>query len=88
MKIKMLIGLAGNEYSLAPGDERDFPQDEAIRLIQAGYAIPSAEEKIERAVSTPVTEKRKKGKPDVVSTEGDDATVGGTDLAGGSEEAS
>lgn len=88
MKIKMLVGLAGNEYSLAPGDERDFPQNEAIRLIDAGYAVPAAEERIERAVATPVIEKRKKGKPDVVSTEGDDSAVGGADFAGGGEEAS
>lgn len=88
MNIKMLIGLSGNEYSLAPGDERDFPQEEAIRLIDAGYAVPAAEERIERAVATPVIEKRKKGKPDVVSTEGDDSAVGGADFAGGGEEAS
>ncbi|NGN45175.1 hypothetical protein G6N74_29415 [Mesorhizobium sp. CGMCC 1.15528] len=88
MKIKMLIGLSGNEYSLAPGDERDFPQDEAIRLIQAGYAILAADVTIERAVSTPVIEKRKKGKPDVVSTEGDDSAVGGADIAGRGEAAS
>lgn len=88
MKIKMLVSLAGNEYALAPGGERDFPQAEAIRLIEAGYAIPAAIESLERAVATPVSEKRKKGKPDVVSTEGDDSAVGGADFAGGSEEAS
>ncbi|WP_198521645.1 hypothetical protein [Rhizobium sullae] len=70
----MLIGLAGNEYALSPGDERDFPQDEAIRLIEAGFALPVAEEEIERAVSEPAQERRGK-KPkareagDVVSDE-------------------
>ncbi|RVH74272.1 hypothetical protein [Sinorhizobium meliloti] len=69
MKIKMLVSLAGNEYSLSPGDERDFTQAEAIRLIDAGFAVPVAEEKTERAVAQPATEKRKKGKADVVSDE-------------------
>lgn len=75
MKIKMLVGLAGNEYSLSPGDERDFPQNEAIRLIDAGYALPVAEKETERALAVPTVERRtKKGKPDVVSAEGNDAT--------------
>jgi hypothetical protein len=70
MNIRLLVGLAGNEYSLAPGDEREFPEKEAVRLIDAGYAVPVAEEKIERAVALPVFERRgKKGKTDVVSHE-------------------
>jgi hypothetical protein len=72
MKIKMLVSLAGNEYSLSPGDERDFTQAEAIRLIDAGYAVPVAEEKTERAVAQPAAERRKKGKADVVSNENND----------------
>ncbi|RDL51807.1 hypothetical protein BLJAPNOD_02948 [Ensifer sp. M14] len=77
MKIKMLVGLAGNEYSLAPGDERDFPDGEANRLIVAGYAVPAVAEKAERAVVQPVTERRtKKGKADVVSSEGDNSADG------------
>ena len=63
MKIQMLVGLDGNEYSLSPGDERDFPQAEAIRLIDAGFAAP---------VDVQPTEKRgKKGKANVVSDESD-----------------
>ena len=74
MNIRMLVGLSGNEYSLAPGDEREFPNEEAIRLISSGYAVPVVEEKIERAVTQPTPERRaKKGKADVVSTEGDGA---------------
>lgn len=72
MKIRMLVSLAGNEYSLSPGDERDFPQAEAIRLIDAGYAVPVAEQKVERAIAQPAAEKRKKGKADVVSHENND----------------
>lgn len=71
MNIKMLVGLSGNEYSLAPGDEHEFPVGEAIRLIDAGFAVPVAEVKIERAVAQPAPERRaKKGRADVVSAEG------------------
>jgi len=77
MKIKMLVGLSGNEYSLASGDEREFADAEAIRLIDAGFAVPVAEVKVERAVAQPAPERRtKKAKEagNVVSAEnGDDA---------------
>jgi hypothetical protein len=75
MNIKMLVGLSGNEYSLSPGDERDFPEKEAIRLIDAGFAVPATEEKVERAVAQLAPERRtRKGKTDVVSTQGNNAT--------------
>jgi len=55
----MVVGLAGPATSLAPGDEADFPQAEALRLIEAGYAVPAVEAKIERAVKpTRKVEKR------------------------------
>ncbi|RVG43590.1 hypothetical protein [Sinorhizobium meliloti] len=74
MNIRMLVGLAGNEYALSPGDEREFPDKEAIRLIDAGYAVPVANQKVERAVATPAVERRgKRGKADVVSRDGDNA---------------
>ena len=38
MRLKMLVGLSGPEYSLSPDDERDFPEAEALRLIAAGFA--------------------------------------------------
>jgi hypothetical protein len=50
MKIRMLTGLSGLEYSLSPGDEQDFPNDEALRLVEAGYAVPVVEAKVERAI--------------------------------------
>ena len=40
MRIKMLTSIAGQNFSLSPGDEADFSDDEAKRLIQAGYAEP------------------------------------------------
>lgn len=56
--IEMTTGLSGPALTLDPGDRHDFPQDEALRLIAAGYAIPVAEKEIERAVLTPVIETR------------------------------
>ena len=64
----MLVGLSGSAYSLGPGDERDFPQDEALRLVSVGFAVPVSEIKIECAVQAPVFEKRgKRGVRNVVS---------------------
>lgn len=48
MMIELVVGLSGPTYSLGPGDRRDFPQAEAIRLIEAGFAIPVAESAVER----------------------------------------
>lgn len=72
MLIRMLVGLSGTAYTLGPGDERDFPQDEALRLISAGYAAPVAEIKLERATVAPAPERRraKKGSGNVVSGDG------------------
>ena len=39
MKLRMLIGLAGVDFSLSPREETDrFDGKEAERLISAGYA--------------------------------------------------
>ncbi|MFC3326213.1 hypothetical protein [Mesorhizobium cantuariense] len=67
----MLVDLSGTAYSLGPGDERDFPQDEALRLIAAEFAIPVAEQKIERAIAVPIAERRGRRGKNVVSTYGD-----------------
>ncbi|MBB2793899.1 UNVERIFIED_ORG: hypothetical protein GGD58_002763 [Rhizobium pisi] len=64
MLLKMIAGLSGPEFSLAPGDEHEFNDDEAQRLIDAGFA-----EKADAPAEAPV--KTKKGKANVVSTEGD-----------------
>jgi hypothetical protein len=58
MLIRLLVGLSGPTYSLSPGDQRDFPQDEAIRLIEAGYAVPVAGTAAETAVKVPAPERR------------------------------
>lgn len=51
MRIKMLVGLHGANLALEAGDE--YPNcdpAEARRLVEAGFAVPIAERKIERAV--------------------------------------
>ncbi len=65
MKVKLLVGLSGNEYSLSPGDDREFEDDEAERLIAAGYAV-----NVDDPADT-VTTTRRRGKANVVSSEGD-----------------
>jgi hypothetical protein len=60
MLVKMTVGLAGPAYTLNPGDEREFPQDEAMRLVAAGFAVPVSELKIERAIVDAPVERRKK----------------------------
>lgn len=50
MRVRMMVGLSGPTINLIPGDEADFPQAEALRLVEAGFAVPAVEAKIERAV--------------------------------------
>ncbi len=59
MKIKMLVSLAGADFCLSPQEETErFDATEAGRLIEAGFAVPVAEKKVERAVKQPAPEKR------------------------------
>lgn len=60
MKIKMLVSIAGGDFALSPGDETErFGDAEAARLVDAGYAVPVAEAKTERATrKTPAAEQR------------------------------
>lgn len=46
----MVVQLSGPTMLLEPGDEREFPQDEAIRLIKAGFAVLVAKPEVEKAV--------------------------------------
>jgi hypothetical protein len=59
MRVKMLVGLSGPAILLSPGDEAEFASDEAIRLIDAGFAVPVAAP-IERAVKKPVEKRKRK----------------------------
>lgn len=45
MRIRMLVSIAGPEYVLQPGDERDFDKTEAMRLVKAGFAVAASEKK-------------------------------------------
>lgn len=58
MRIKMLVGLSGPHVLLSPGDEADFPDDEAMRLVVREFAVPVAPP-LERATKK-APEKRKK----------------------------
>lgn len=58
MLVRMMVDLRGPAMSLEAGDEHEFPQDEAIRLIKEGFAVPIAKSEIELAVKEPPTEIR------------------------------
>lgn len=58
MKIRLTTSLAGPAYTLSPGDEKDFPEAEAIRLIEAGYAVPAEPEK-ETATKRPLAKEKR-----------------------------
>jgi hypothetical protein len=64
MKIRMLASIAGADFALSAGDETErFSEAEAIRLIEAGSAVPVAGDKTERAVAAPAPETRRQGRP-------------------------
>jgi hypothetical protein len=64
MLIRMTTSIAGAGFVLHPGDEREFPDAEAVRLIAAEYAVPVVNDEIERAVvEEPAMEIRKRGRP-------------------------
>jgi hypothetical protein len=75
MLVRMLVGLSGPFYTLDRNDEFHFPDNEAARLIEAGFAVPVAVQATERAVARPVVERRGKRGKNVVSDEGDGANV-------------
>jgi hypothetical protein len=58
MKIKMLTSMAGIGFALEPGQEWETDNKQAIRLIEAGFAIPVVESTVETTTLEPVTEKR------------------------------
>jgi hypothetical protein len=62
MKIKMLTSMAGANFALSVNEETErFSDEEAARRIAAGYAVPAAQSKTERAVKQPAPETREKG---------------------------
>lgn len=64
MKIKLTTSMVGTGFTLDNGDETEmFSDAEALRLIEAGFAVPVVEAKVERAVkpASAKVERRKKG---------------------------
>lgn len=55
MKVRLIVGLTGASY-LEAGAEADFPDDEARRLVAAGFAEPI--NPVERAVKRRAKETR------------------------------
>ncbi|MBN8958576.1 MAG: hypothetical protein J0H17_18725 [Rhizobiales bacterium] len=63
MKIRMLVSIAGSGFALGAGDETEnFSDAEAVRLIEAGFAVPVVEKTMERAVAAPAPETRRAGR--------------------------
>ena len=62
MKIRMLTSIAGAGFSKEPGEEWETDDKQAIRLIEAGYAVPVAETVLETATRQPVAERRQRSR--------------------------
>lgn len=57
MKIQFSTSIAGAFWTYGPGDVAELPDDEAQRLVAAGYAVPVKATPIEKAVlPNPVVE--------------------------------
>lgn len=65
MLLRAKVGMSGPFYTLDPGDEWHFDEEEAGRLIAAGHA-----ELVESSVTTEVKSSRRKRKADVVPSQG------------------
>lgn len=62
MRLKMLCSMVGPNTNLNRNDEEDFPDEEAKRLIEAGFAIPVAKKKTEKAISKKVAQRETRKK--------------------------
>ena len=60
MRLRMLTSIAGEGFALHHGEETErFSDDEATRLVAAGFAVPVGKELVERAVKAAAPERRK-----------------------------
>lgn len=59
----MTTSIAGVGFDLHPGDEREFQDAEAIRLISAEYAVPVAAETERAVLFAPAAGVRRRGRP-------------------------
>lgn len=62
MRIKVLIGCAGDNYAFRKGDEYDTSEEIGKDLVKAGFAIELSAPKQERATATPTEKAKVKGK--------------------------
>lgn len=51
MKVKMLVGMAGVNWSCSPGDEIEVTDAEAVRFFEVGYAEPIRAATVEKATA-------------------------------------
>lgn len=58
MRVTLLVGFSGPLVDWPAGSEQDLDQAEALRFIEAGYAVPVSAAKVETAAAKPVREKR------------------------------
>lgn len=58
LRVKLTTSMANDKNAWSRGDEADLPQSEAIRLIDAGYAIPVDPTAKEKAVKKGAAETR------------------------------
>jgi hypothetical protein len=59
--IRMLVAIAGVDFSISPGETTDrFSAEEAARFIAAGMAEAADVAPMERAIDAPAVEKRRR----------------------------
>lgn len=57
MKVKLLVSRAGVDFAQNVGDEIDVSDDEGVRMIEAGQAMPVRSAGSERAIQKDRKEK-------------------------------
>ncbi len=57
MKVKLLVSRAGVDFAQNVGDEIDVSDDEGVRMIEAGQAMPVRSADAERAIQKDRKEK-------------------------------
>lgn len=76
MKIRMQVSIAGPGFTLEPGEVTErFADAEAIRLIEAGHAVPCAGQEVETTTVSGAPERRGRRNRDVVSAHGHDGAA-------------
>ena len=58
MLVEMLVGMAGVDYTLTPGQQVELEDLEAKRLCEAGFAAPVKQAKVEKAATRSKTTTR------------------------------